>query len=102
VPISLREAGNSRRIDLTLEQPAYLVMAYTHYPGWRATVDDQPVEILRANYAFMALPLEAGRHQVVLNYQPVSLKLGALLTGLSLLTTLAVVVLARRSLGRGL
>ncbi len=102
VPISLREGGNSRTIDLTLEQPAYLVLAYTYYPGWRATVDGQPAEILRANYAFMALPLQAGKHQVVLNYRPVSLTLGALITGLSALTIIAVVVIARRSLGWGL
>jgi hypothetical protein len=101
-PISLREGGNSRTINLTLEQPAYLVLAYTYYPGWRATVDRQPAEILRANYAFIALPLEAGRHQVVLNYRPISLKLGALITGLSVLAIIGVVVIARRSLGRGL
>lgn len=100
VPISLREGGNSRTIDLTLEQPAYLVLAYTYYPGWRATVDGQPVEVLRANYTFMALPLEAGSHQIVLNYRPVSLKLGALITGLSVLTTIGVLMIARRSLGR--
>ncbi len=102
VPISLREGGNSRTIDLALEQPAYLVLAYTYYPGWRATVDGQPAEILRANYAFMALPLEAGKHRVVLDYRPISLTLGALITGLSVLAIIPVVVIAWRSLDRGL
>jgi len=102
VPIPLREGGNSRTIDLDSEQPAYLVLAYTYYPGWRATVDGQPAEILRANYAFMALPLETGKHQVVLNYRPFSLTLGALITGLSALTIIGVLMVTRRSLGQGL
>jgi len=102
VPISLREGGNSRTIDLDLEQPAYLVLAYTYYPGWRATVDGQPAEILRANYAFMALPLDTGKHQVALNYRPFSLTLGVLITGLSALTMIGVLMVARRSPGQGL
>jgi hypothetical protein len=82
---SLHEAWNSRTIDLVVPGPGYLVLAYTYYPGWRATVDGQPVQILRANYAFMALPLEPGRHQVILRYQPFSWKLGALVSGMSVL-----------------
>jgi len=83
--ISLREEWNSRTIDLVMSQPGYLVLAYTYYPGWRATVDGRLTEILRANYAFMALPLEPGEHQVMLRYQPVSLVVGAVITGLSFL-----------------
>jgi hypothetical protein len=75
---SLHEAWNSRTIDLVVPGPGYLVLAYTYYPGWRATLDGQPVEILRANYAFMALPLEAGEHQVLLYYRPLSFTFGAL------------------------
>jgi hypothetical protein len=85
VSISLHEGWNSRTIDLVVPQPGYLVLAYTDYPGWRATVDSQPTQILRANYAFMALPLEPGRHQVILRYEPFSWKLGALVSGISAL-----------------
>jgi len=83
--ISLREEWNSRTIDLVMSHPGYLVLAYTYYPGWRATVDGRLTEVLRANYAFMALPLEPGEHQVMLRYQPVSLVVGAVITGLSFL-----------------
>jgi hypothetical protein len=89
--ISLREERNSRTIDLVVSQPGYLVLAYTYYPGWRATVDGRPTEILRANYAFMALPLEPGEHQVMLRYQPMSLTLGAGISGLSLLVVIGIV-----------
>jgi hypothetical protein len=92
--ISLREEGNSRTIDLVVSQPGYLVLAYTHYPGWHATVDGRPTEILRANYVFMALPLGPGEHQVMLRFQPMSLMLGAVLSGLSLLVVIGMVGLS--------
>jgi hypothetical protein len=87
---SLREDGNSRTIDVVMSQPGYLVLAYTYYPGWRATVDGQPTEILRANYAFMALPLGPGEHRVALRYQPVSLTLGLFISGFSVLVVIGV------------
>jgi uncharacterized membrane protein YfhO len=74
-----------------VSQPGYLVRAYTYYPGWRATVDGRPTEILRANYAFMALPLGPGEHRVELRYRPVSLTFGAVVSGLSLLVVIGVV-----------
>jgi len=92
--ISLQEDWNCRTIDLVVSQPGYLVLAYTYYPGWRATVDGRPIEILRANYMFMALPLEAGEHQIVLRYWPVSFMLGALISSLSVLAVLGIALLS--------
>ena len=94
--IALHEAWNYLRIELASPQPGYLVLAYTYYPGWQASVDSRPAAILRANYAFMALPVEAGEHQVILRYRPVSLALGALISGLSLLTVIAVAAVGWR------
>jgi hypothetical protein len=91
---SLREGGNSRTIDIVMSQPGYLVLAYTYYPGWRAMVDGQSTQILRANYAFMALPLGPGEHRVALRYQPISLILGAFISGLSVLAVTGVALLS--------
>jgi len=60
----------------------------TFYPGWRATVDGQAAEIVRANYAFRAVALEAGAHQVVLRYRPRSLIAGTIVSGAALLAGL--------------
>jgi hypothetical protein len=89
----LLEEGNSRTIDLVISQPGYLVLAHTYYPGWSAEVDGRPTELLRANYVFMALPVEPGERQVTLRYRPVSLMLGAFVSGLSLLSVVGVLVL---------
>jgi hypothetical protein len=95
VSTSLHEGWNSRTIDLVMPQPGYLVLAYTYYPGWRATVDGQPAEILRANYVLMALPLEPGRHRVILRYQPFSWKLGALVSGMAVLLVIGMAMLSK-------
>lgn len=63
---------------------AMLVVADTYYPGWTATVDDQPTPIYRANGAFRAVPITAGRHTVRMTYQPRSVAIGALLSAAAL------------------
>jgi len=53
-----------------------LVAAETFFPGWVATVDGEPVEIRRANYAFRSIPIEAGEHAVEFRYRPWSFVIG--------------------------
>lgn len=49
-------------------EPGWLVLSEMHAPGWRATVDGEAAEILRANLALMAVALPAGEHEVRLWY----------------------------------
>jgi hypothetical protein len=71
-------------IEVSLEQPGFLVVSDSWYPGWRATVDGTPASILKANLALRAIPLDAGEHQVRLVYDPLSLKVGALVSAATL------------------
>ena len=71
---------NQVRIEAVLSQPGYLVLADTYYPGWQAFVDGQRAEILRANYAFRALALDAGEHEVYFRYRPRSFMLGGVIS----------------------
>jgi uncharacterized membrane protein YfhO len=59
------------------------------YPGWRATVDGQPAPVLRANYAFRAIRLGPGQHQVQLTFTPRSWTAGLAVSGLTLLVLVA-------------
>ncbi len=72
-------------IDLTVEAPAegYLVLSEVYYPGWQARVDGRRAPILRANYAFRAMYLEPGSHQVRMVFSPSSWWVGL---GISLIT----------------
>jgi hypothetical protein len=61
----------------------YVVLADAYYPGWTATVNGTPRDILRADYAFRAVPLPAGDNEVVFRFRPRSFYLGALLSAAS-------------------
>ena len=94
--VTLHEDWNSRTIDAILSQPGYLVLAYTYYPGWQATMDGQAVPILRADYAFMAVPLPAGQHRVELTYHPAALGWGGIISGVSILAALGMAIACLR------
>lgn len=67
-------------IDVTAPQNALLSVALVDYPGWRAEIDGETVDILRAYSAMTAIPIEAGEHVVTLTYDPTSYRLGAIIS----------------------
>jgi hypothetical protein len=81
------DAFGLNEIQLQVETPAdaYLVLSEVWYPGWRATVDGVPAPVLRANYAFRAVRLGPGQHQVRLTFTPRSWRMGLAISGLTLL-----------------
>jgi len=80
-------------IQVEADQPGYLVLTDTFYPGWRATVDGQPVRILRTGSYFRAVPVVTGQHLVEFIYRPLSFRLGvALSLGALLLTAVLLII----------
>ncbi len=63
-------------IRATVRSHAFLVLSDSFFPGWRAAVDGATARILPANLALRAVELEAGSHQVVFRYDPLSVKVG--------------------------
>jgi hypothetical protein len=51
-----------------------VVFSEIYYPGWTATVDGKPVELGRVNYVLRALKVEPGKHEIVLDFHPESIK----------------------------
>ncbi|HUS14917.1 MAG TPA: YfhO family protein, partial [Chloroflexia bacterium] len=77
-------------------RPALLVLAESLAPGWRATLDGHPVDILRTNYLSQGVVVPAGTHTVELRYFPDSLLYGGLVSGAGLLGFVALIVWAWR------
>lgn len=77
-------------LNVSADRDGWLYMADTWYPGWKAQIDGQSVELMRANYAFRGLPVRAGNHTVVIDYQPAWFWAAI---GFSLLGVLATVIL---------
>jgi hypothetical protein len=88
---------NRLEIQSSSKTPAWLALSDVWYPGWQARVDGKPVPLLRANYLFQALRVPAGKHQIVLVYQPLSFWGGAALSLVSLLITGFIFTRQRRS-----
>jgi hypothetical protein len=76
---------NSFEMDVNTPVSSVLVVSQTYYPGWKAYIDDEPVEISRANYAFPAIFVPPGSHHVRFSYDTWTLKLGLALTAVTLL-----------------
>ena len=84
------------RVELEIEAntPRGVVVAQNHYPSWQATVNGESASILKANHAFQAIPIPAGKSIVRLDYVDWPFRIGA---GLSLLTLLGCCFLWRRA-----
>jgi uncharacterized membrane protein YfhO len=66
----------------------FLVLADLYHPGWRAYLDGKETRIYRANYAFRAVPITAGAHDVVFAYAPWTVVYGLPLAAITLIALL--------------
>ncbi|MCB9422149.1 MAG: hypothetical protein H6667_20270 [Ardenticatenaceae bacterium] len=73
------------RITTDSPQPALLVLSETDYPGWRATVGGEEVEIMEAYTAVRAICVPAGQQTIEFIYAPTIYLIGGLFTILALL-----------------
>jgi hypothetical protein len=71
-------------VEADSPEPGILVLTDTFYPGWRASVDGESREILRANYLFRGVALDSGRHTVTFSYEPKSFRLGGAVSAIAL------------------
>lgn len=92
--------AREERLEVQVEACAegYLVVTDAFDSGWEAQLDGRPAELLRADYLVRAVRVPAGAHAVTMEYRPRPFRLGAWVSGLSLLLVVAALLLpARRS-----
>ncbi len=88
----------SFNVSVNTTTDAVLSVPLPHYPGWQATIDGQPAEILRAYGALSALAIPTGEHTVQFVYDPLTYRIGAIVSLLtwSALGILGVIVVLQR------
>ena len=69
---------------VSLPEPKILFMSEMYYPGWNAYVDGKEKKIYRANYAFRAVTLDPGVHQIEFAYRPWTFWLGLAISAATL------------------
>ncbi len=85
-PVECRSPGPGEfLLDFTAPRQATLFIMQSHYPGWLATVDAQPIPLQLAHPGgfFMQMPVPPGTHQVRLSFEPWDYDIGL---GLSIAT----------------
>jgi hypothetical protein len=84
--VNFAEVSPSRLV-IEVDQGAegLLILSEVFYPGWQVQLDGQQVPILLADAVLRAVWVPAGAHVVEMTFEPGSLKLGAAISGVTLL-----------------
>ena len=70
----LQMQTNSLSGNITLCEPKFLCLPVPYSSGWEAFVDGKKTDLYKADIMYMALELDAGRHNIVLKYHTPFLK----------------------------
>ncbi len=89
-------AANRLTIETEADAPALLTLSERYAPGWRATLDGQPVPILLANYLLRGVTVPAGKHRVEMHYAAPAARRGLWISLGALLVFLACLMAAHR------
>ncbi|WP_181291306.1 YfhO family protein [Shouchella clausii] len=84
IPVQL----SSREISIDYnndEDNNVLAIPVPYEKGWEVEVNGEKAELLKVNYAFLGVPLQAGENHIVFSYWPPFFRLSALLTATGLL-----------------
>ena len=76
---------NHVTINTRQEGKGFLVLMDSYFPGWTVKVDGEERPVLRANHFYRAVQLGPGQHTLEFDYFPEGLRLGLVISGISLL-----------------
>ncbi|HWY75363.1 MAG TPA: hypothetical protein VN281_07090, partial [Verrucomicrobiae bacterium] len=90
----------NEHVDAEVEAsaPTMMVIAQIFHSSWRAYVDDRPAPLWRANYAFQALEIPAGRHKVRLVYEDRPFQIGGIISVGTLALCIAGLLMKRKDI----
>jgi len=69
-----------------------LVFTDTQYPGWKAFIDEKETKIFTADYIFRAIYLPKGLHNIEFRFEPLSFRVGLLISISCLFICLVVLI----------
>src|SRR5207247_2550554 len=87
--LSRRVSSQKVQLDVKCAEPALVVVSQTYYHNWKAYLDGASTRLWRANHAFQAVAVPAGRHRVELGYEDRWFQTGAAISAATLLGIVA-------------
>jgi uncharacterized membrane protein YfhO len=89
----VEDKRNRIAIQTENDTTGLLVLSDNYYPGWRALVDGEPVEVLRANCTMRAVNVPAGRHLISFVFMPRAFFVSVYVSIAAAVVTLAALIL---------
>jgi hypothetical protein len=62
--------ANSLTYEISSQKGGVVVFSEIYYPGWTCTIDGVKAEIARADYVLRAIRIPAGKHTVIMTFDP--------------------------------
>lgn len=75
-----------------MNSPGYLVLSQSFYPGWNAYINGKEAKIYPANYALQAVYLTKGENIVDFVYEPLSFKIGWIVSIFSVIIVMVALI----------
>ena len=85
--------ANRLAYEVSSDKGGILVFSDIYYPGWACEIDGKPVGLGRVNYVLRAVAMPAGKHQVVMSFDPQSVHVTETIANTSL-ALLAITIVA--------
>ena len=77
-------SANRIRLKVAASRPGMLVLSEIYYPGWETEVDGRPAETLQVDYVLRGVPMQPGRHEVMMRFRPATVRRGRIVSLVSL------------------
>jgi hypothetical protein len=94
----ISDQSNRTIVEVNATQEGWLLQADVWFPGWKATLDGQPIQIMKGDFLFRAVKVPIGSHEIIVSYQPDSFWIGAVLTIVGIILLLGLYFLNRKDL----
>lgn len=98
--ISYDYSGNHLNISAKTDSDRYLYIAIPYSDGWSAKVDGEKAEIIRANIAFMAIPLTSGTHSIEMTYTTPYLYYGLMMSAIGIIIYAGYMIFEKKRIGK--
>jgi uncharacterized membrane protein YfhO len=95
----LKYSPNEVEIETIGNEKGFLVLADNYYPGWKVRVNGEEKNILRAYYNLRAVYLPPGNSNVTFTFDPLSFKIGAVVSCCTFLGMVAFMLAGRKGKG---
>jgi hypothetical protein len=78
-------SDQSARVLVDARAPSVVLIRTPYAPGWHATVDGRPADVIPADYVDQAVAVSAGHHVITLEYREPTIAIGSAVTAAAVL-----------------